>query len=333
MLNFGIIGTSWITHDFIKCAHATGKWNLAAVYSRKQESAQEFASKYEGKKIALYTDLDQLVNDSNLQAIYIASPNSLHYEQSKKALEANKHVILEKPSCSKSTELDALFKLSKEKNLFLIEAWRHIQESNFKIFKQSIDKIAPVSGASITFAQFSSRYDKVLQGEKPNIFNLDMGGGALVDLGVYTVAAAVWLFGAPKNSQYFPSIIATGADGGGTLILQYDNFVVHLCGTKMWDSSAPSEIYGERGTLSVPTITDITQVTLWDPRKKTRSELGVSNPDLKDFNLKEEAEEFARIIGEKDWKAAGELEAHSRAVLGVTEKVRHDNGLLFPNER
>lgn len=330
VFNFGIIGTNWITHSYVECAQATQKWNLAAVYSRKEESAKEFAAKYEGQKVALYTDLDKLYNDSNLDAIYIASPNSLHYEQAKAALNAGKHVILEKPSCSNGVELDELFRLSKEKGLFLLEAWRHIQEGNFKMLKSSMGKIGRICGASITFCQFSSRYDAVLKGEVPNIFNLAMGGGALVDMGCYTVAAAVWLFGAPKDAQYYPTIISTGADGGGMLVLHYEGFVVHLHSSKMYTSDAPSEIYGERGTLVVPTITDIEKVTLSDPRTKQRTELGTKREEL---NLKEEAEEQARIISEKDWKAAGELEAHSRAVLAVTEKVRKANGLLFPDEK
>ena len=329
-LNFGIIGTNWITHSYVECAQATQKWNLAAVYSRKEDSAKEFASKYEGQKIALYTDLDKFFNDSNLQAIYVASPNILHYEHAKAAINAGKHVILEKPSCSKSQELDELFKLSKEKGVFLIEAWRHIQEANFKIFKSAISKIGQVRGASISFCQFSSRYDAVLKGDVPNIFNLEMGGGALADLGCYTVAAAVWLFGAPKDAQYYPVIISTGADGGGVLVLHYEGFTVHLHSSKMYNSDAPSEIYGEKGTLVIPTITDIEKVTYWDPRSKTREELGTKKESL---NLKEEAEEQARIINEKDWNAAGELEAHSRAVLKVTEKVRRDNGLLYPTEK
>ena len=97
-INFGIIGTSWITDSFIECAQATSKWNLAAVYSRTEESAKKFAAKYESQKVELYTDLNKLVNDSNLSAIYIASPNILHYEQAKLALNAGKNVILEKPS-------------------------------------------------------------------------------------------------------------------------------------------------------------------------------------------------------------------------------------------
>ncbi|KAI4962031.1 hypothetical protein J4E86_001061 [Alternaria arbusti] len=328
MINLGIIGTNWITHSFVEAAHATGKYSLSAVYSRKEETAKEFASKYSDKLITTYTDLNAFAQDK-IDTVYIASPNILHYEQAKQLLNAGKNVILEKPSCSTVAELDELFALAKSKKVVLVEAFRHIQEANFKLLKSKISDLGPLYGASITFAQYSSRYEKVLQGEVPNIFNLEMGGGALVDLGVYCVAAAIDLFGAPTSSQYFPVKIATGADGGGRLILAYPTFTVHLCHSKIYNSDAPSEIYGEKGTLIVPTITDINKITFWDPKKKTREDVaGVKEPEK--LNLAEEAREFARCIEEKDEAALKRLEQHSRDTLAVMEKVRHDNGLIFP---
>lgn len=328
MITFGIIGTNWITHSFVEAAHATGKYNLAAVYSRKSETAEEFASKYEGKQIATYTDINDLAKDSNISTVYIASPNILHYEQAKLLLSAKKNVILEKPSCSTVSELTDLFSTAKSNNVILIEAFRHIQEANFKLLKRSLSTLGPIYGASLTYAQYSSRYEKVLAGESPNIFNLSMGGGALVDLGVYCVAAAIDLFGAPTNAQYWPVKIATGADGGGRIILTYPNFTVHLCHSKIYNSDAPSEIYGEKGTLVVPTITDVDKITFWDPKTKERKDLEVSKPE--ELNLTEEAREFARCIEERDQEALGRLEQHSRDVLAVLEKVRRDNGLLYP---
>ena len=329
MLNFGIIGTSWITHSFIESAHATGEWHLSAVYSRKQETAEEFASKYPSNKAALYTSLSDLTSDSNISTIYIASPNLLHYEQAKAALSAGKNVILEKPSCSNVGELDDLFTTARANDVFLIEAFRHIQEANFKILKSSLPKLGPIYGASINFAQYSSRYDKVLAGETPNIFNLALGGGALVDLGVYCVAAAVDLFGAPRNATYWPVKLATGADGAGTLVLEYATFSVALSHSKMYNSAAPSEVYGEKGTLVVPSITDIESVVLWDPKTKSRQELAGPKEDL---NLKEEAREFARVINGRDREAEKRYQVLSRDILAVLEKVRRENGLLYPGE-
>ena len=329
MINIGIIGTNWITHSFIEAAHATGKYSLAAVYSRKEETAKEFASKYEGKTITTYTDLNALASDSNISTVYIASPNILHYAQAKLFLSSGKHVILEKPSCSTVEELDSLFAIAKEKKVVLVEAFRHIREANFKLLKSKIGDLGPLYGASITFAQYSSRYEKVLQGEVPNIFNLEMGGGALVDLGVYCVAAAVELFGAPVDSQYWPVKIATGADGAGKLILTYPTFTVHLCHSKIYNSEAVSEVYGEKGTLVVKSITDIEDVVLWDPKRKSKTSVeGVQKPE--ELNLKEEAAEFARCIEENDTAALATYEKHSRDVLTILQKARHDNGLVFP---
>jgi predicted dehydrogenase len=328
-INFGIIGTNWITHSFVKCAHATQKWNLAAVYSRKEETAKEFASKYENNKIALYTSISDLSKDTTITAVYIASPNILHYEQAKTMLQAGKHVILEKPSCSTPDELDDLFSTAKANNVILIEAFRHIQEANFKLLKRSIAKLGPIYGASLTFAQYSSRYEKVLAGEMPNIFNLEMGGGALVDLGVYCVAAAIDLFGAPDDSTYFPVKIATGADGAGKLILTYPTFTVYLCHSKIYNSDAPSEIYGEKGTLVIPSVTDIDSIVVWNPSTKAREELAGSKEPA-ELNLKEEANEFARCIEEKDMDAIARYERLSKDILKVLHKARHDNGFVFP---
>jgi len=328
MINIGIIGTNWITHSFIEAAHATGKYNLSAVYSRKEETAKEFASKYADKQITTYTDLEAL-SRSSIDTIYIASPNILHFSQAKLFLSAGKNVIVEKPSCSTVSELSELFALAKSKKVFFIEAFRHTQEANFKLLKSKMAELCPIYGASITYAQYSSRYEKVLQGEVPNIFNLEMGGGALVDLGVYCVAAAVDLFGAPQDAQYWPVKIATGADGAGRLILTYPTFTVHLCHSKIYNSDAPTEIYGEKGTLAVKTITDIDDVVFWDPKTKKREKVeGVKQPEK--LNLIEEARAFAEILENKDWDEAGRLEKHSRDVLAVLEKVRRDNGLLFP---
>lgn len=327
-INFGIIGTNWITHSYVKCAHASGKWNLAAVYSRKEETAQEFASKYEGRQVALYTDVNALVQDSNITTIYIASPNILHYEQAKLALSAGKNVILEKPSCSTLTELDDLFATAQKNNVILLEAFRHIQEANFKLLKSSLPKVGTLYGASLIYAQYSSRYEKVLAGEVPNIFNLKMGGGALVDLGVYNVAAAIDLFGAPTDASYWPVKIATGADGAGRLILTYPTFTVHLCHSKIYNSSAPNEIYGEKGTIVIPTITDIESVVFVDVKSKQRTELAGPKEPV-ELNLKEEAEEFARVLGERDFEAVKRYEGLSREVLRVLEKVRRENGLVF----
>lgn len=331
VLNFGIIGTNWITESFIECAQASQQWKLAAVYSRTEDTARSFADKFSVKTV--YTSLDQLIKDSNLDAIYVASPNSLHYSQAKSILQAKKHVILEKPATSTSSELDDLFKVAKDNGVFLIEAYRHIQEVNFKVLKRTLfeqKKLGTLFGASLNFSNYSSRYNNVLAGETPNIFSLDFSGGALVDVGVYPVTFALALFGKPKSQTYAPYICHTGADAGGFVLLQYDTFGVQINQSKCFTSFAPSEIYGENGTISLNAVADIASVKFWDRKTKQSEELAEKKVDL---NLQEEAEEFARIINQKDHGAAAKLEQLSKDIVSVTSDLRRQNGILYPADK
>ena len=335
-ITFGTIGTNWITDSWILAAHKHNQWQLHAVYSRSQDQAKEFASKHQCSNT--YTSLDSFFGDDVMRAVYIASPNSLHYEQAKQALRAKKHVLLEKPATSTPEELDDLFKVAKEEGVVLIEAYRHIQEANFKLLQKFINeekRLGPIYGASFTYASYSSRYNNVLAGETPNIFSLDFSGGSLVDVGVYPVTAAVTLFGAPKQQTYVPFIARTGVDGGGVIVLRYDGFGVQINNSKGYTSTAPCEVYGKKGTITINSSTDISTLKHWDPKTKKTEELAgpyktVEKPNV---NMEEEAVEIARIINEKDTKASGELERISKIVVRVTSDLRRQNGILYPADK
>ena len=216
IIPFGIIGTSTIAHNFVSHAQASGQWTLNAVYSRNVETAKTFASKHnQAKTLEIHNSIEDLAASPSIQAVYIASPNSLHFSQAKLCLEQSKHVILEKPATSTSAELATLFGLAREKHLFLLEANRHLHELNFKRVAQNLHRLGSIYGASFTYASYSSRYTAVLTGSTPNIFSLEFSGGSLVDIGVYPISAAVALFGVPHQASYDPVIVRTGADGGG----------------------------------------------------------------------------------------------------------------------
>ena len=327
MIPFGIIGTSTITHNFVSHAQASGQWTLSAVYSRNAEIAGSFASKHsQAKAIEIHDKIENLAASPSIQAVYIASPNSLHFSQAKLFLEQSKHVILEKPATSTSAELAALFGVAKEKRVFLLEANRHLHELNFKRVAQNLHRVGPIYGASFTYASYSSRYTAVLAGSNPNIFSLEFSGGSLVDIGVYPISASVALFGVPRHASYDAVIVRTGVDGGGPVVLRYEGFSVAISQSKVYTSAAPSEVYGELGTLRFDGVTDISEVEFVDAKSKEVVRLGGEKERL---NLVEECREFARIIAESDWEEAAKLERISRATIEVTEKLRRDNGIVF----
>ncbi|QDS75928.1 hypothetical protein FKW77_002999 [Venturia effusa] len=333
MINFATIGTGWITTSFIQSAQATGKYTLVSVYSRSQETASSFAAKHNITKT--HTSISELAADASIDTVYIASPNSLHYVHAKQCLEAGKHVLLEKPATSTSKELDELFTLAREKGVFLLEAFRHLYEPNFQLLQKTLQeekRIGPIFGATLNYASRSSRFDNVLAGQTPNIFSLEYSGGCLVDLGVYPISAAVALFGAPLSATYKPTMLSTGVDGGGFVTLCYATFGVSINASKIYTSTAPSEIYGERGTVVLDGVADIGRVDVLDAKTKTVEKLAGRRVDA-ELNMQAEAERFARIIGERDLEAAEWLEGVSRGVIAVTEGLRRANGIVFAAEK
>lgn len=120
MINLGIIGTNWITHQFVQAALSTKQYELTAVYSRHLEKAQEFGAKYEGD-IAYATDLETFFGLEHLDTVYIASPNSLHFQQAKQGILAGKNVIVEKPAFSTPKEMDEIIHLANEKMFIFLK--------------------------------------------------------------------------------------------------------------------------------------------------------------------------------------------------------------------
>ena len=115
MLKLGIIGTGSISHQFIEAAQLSQHYQLTAVYSRKLETAEAFSARYQN--IACYDMLDDFFNDA-FDVLYIASPNALHFEHAKLALEARKHIFVEKPASSTPEELSNIIHSAEEKQLF-----------------------------------------------------------------------------------------------------------------------------------------------------------------------------------------------------------------------
>ena len=328
MINLGIIGTNWITDQFVQAALETGRYELAAVYSRKLATAQKFGEKYGDVEYA--TDLETFFKLAHVDTVYIASPNSLHFEQAQQAIEAGKNVIVEKPAFSTPKEMDTIIELANQKRVFFFEAARNIHEQAFKKIDDFLPLKDRIIGADFSFMKYSSRYDLVLAGEEPNIFSPHFSGGALADLGVYPIYAAVAWFGMPKESLYFGRLLPTGVDGMGTGVLRYEDFDVTIRTGKIGDSYQPSEIYFDFGTLTLDAINSISEATFHN-REAGRSEKmaihALENP------MVEEARDFANVIEHPDDKNLGLLYEEwvelARNVNQVVYDMRKNAGVVF----
>ncbi|EEP1628132.1 Gfo/Idh/MocA family oxidoreductase [Listeria monocytogenes] len=327
-MKLGIMGTNWITDSFIEGAINSGEWNLTAVYSRKEEKARAFGEKY--GELTYFTDIEEMGKSDALDAVYIASPNALHYQHAVSLLKNKKHVIVEKPIFSTVAELEHAHQIARENNVFLFEAARHIQEPNFKRLQENIEKVGTIHGATLAYMKYSSRYDQVLNGEEPNIFSLKFSGGSIVDLGVYPLYSAITLFGEPVKATYFATKLPTGVDGLGPIILEYPTFNITIIQGKNSQSFLPSEIYGQKGTLIVDPLTGIEKITFYDNATKEETEL--AGPVVAN-DMQFEAAEFARIIEQSDRDTYEYLADLSLKVLRVSNELRHQNDIWFDAEK
>ncbi|EKJ71341.1 hypothetical protein FPSE_08444 [Fusarium pseudograminearum CS3096] len=357
-LGLAVIGTNWITNSFIQSCHESKLFQLRAVYSRKLDTAKIFIadtpSIEDASSVAAYDNLDNMLNSQGIDVVYIASPNSLHYEQGIKALNTGKHVIMEKPFASNMHELEELYELADSKGLFILEAYRHIQEPNFKTLQKLFDdektrdeRFGKIYGASLSMAVYSPLFGDMTETNVPNVASPKFSGGCLMDMGVYPVTFAIRLFGVPASQTYFPVMLETGVDGGGLIVFEYtpetskhkQRFTLQARTSKLYDSHAPTEIYCEKGTIRIEggqasNVTDICTMKFIPRGSKDGEEVGNKRPEYTNMlNLTWEAKELGRIINEVDRAAEGDLRALSKNVLTVVEDMRKKNGIVFDCER
>lgn len=330
MIHLGIIGTNWITHQFVQAALATGEYELTAVYSRTLEKAQEFGKEYAGTR-EYKDDLADFFALEEMDTIYIASPNSLHFVQAQQAIAAGKNIIVEKPAFSNPKEMATIIKQANENQVFFFEAARNIHEESFKKMKEFLPTPNHIIGANFSYMKYSSRYDLVLEGKEPNIFSPHFSAGSLADLGVYLVYATLGWFGMPKEVHHFARKIQTGVDGLGMIILRYENFDVCLQHGKIGEAHLASEIYFDDGTLWLDAVNSINQARLYKHTDDGAPlEIEVS---AKENPMIEEARDFAEIIQNPDNEAYGERYEEwvelARNVNQILYELRKQAGVVF----
>jgi predicted dehydrogenase len=327
-MNLGTIGTSWITESFIEAAKDSKLLTLSAVYSRNEETAKSFAIKHGAE--TFYTNIDDLAKSPKIDVVYIASPNSLHYEQAILLLKNKKHVICEKPIFSTTRELEHAFQIAEEHGVFLFEAIRNFHSPNFTILKENLTRIGQVRSANLHYLQYSSRYDSFLRGENPNVFSPEFSGGALVDLGIYPLYIAIGLFGKPNSVDYTPVKLNNGIDGSGTLVLNYETHICSIQCSKISQSYIESDITGEIGSIILDKPSPVSKITYINHKTKEKESLEINQVSN---DMLYEIQNITKIIQEKNKEEYDRLKEMSKLVLTITETARKQSGIVFGVEK
>ena len=325
MLKLGIIGTGAISHHFIEAAHTSQEFQLVAVYSRKLTTAQQFASSY--TDVSLFDNLEDFFQ-SDFDIVYIASPNSLHYTQAKLALASAKHVILEKPAVTQPQEWQDLVEAAQENQCFIFEAARNYHEDAFATIKDFLaDK--QVLGADFNYAKYSSKMPNLLAGDTPNVFSDRFAGGALMDLGIYPIYAAVRLFGKPTHATYQAQKLDNSIDLNGDGILSYPNYQVHIKAGKNITSNLPCEIYTTDGTLTLNTIEHV-QSAIFTDHQGNETHIPIQQAP---HSMTEEVAAFANMIKQPNLELYQAWLDDATHVHKLLYTMRQTAGIRFEAEK
>lgn len=222
-IKWGIVGTGTIAHQFAADFTFAEYGELNAVASRNLESAKSFSQLYNIPKA--YSSYTEMFKDPEIDVVYIATPHNFHFENSKEALSYGKAVLCEKPITVTPHQSKELFDYAKSKDGFIIEGmWTYFLPAIQKA-KEWVDqgRIGQITQIKSDFG-YPVPFDP-----EGRMFNPDLAGGALLDMGVYNIAMA-WLFMPvkPKEITVLGRKASTGVDHDVSMLLEYDDACAQL---------------------------------------------------------------------------------------------------------
>jgi scyllo-inositol 2-dehydrogenase (NADP+) len=241
---WGIIGTGRIAKVFAEALKVTDNSELVAVGSRKIETAVKFAEEFNIHRS--YTNYEEVVQDKEVDVVYIATPHNLHCQNTLMALENNKHVLCEKPFGVNGKEVRMMIAKAKEKNLFLMEAlWSRFLPNIIRT-KELIDS-GEIGKVKLLTAYFAFKSN---QGLEHRQFNKDLCGGSLLDIGIYNVFLTLFLLGKPISFKASAGLGVTGTDNSCSVIFNYNDDTLAVTHSSFMASTPIiAEIHGETGKI------------------------------------------------------------------------------------
>lgn len=324
-MRLGIAGSGMIVKEFLAIVPLLKNIEVTAICGRRssEEKLQELSKNFGIKDI--FVDYDAFLRGP-IDTVYIAVPNSLHFEYAKKALEAGRNVILEKPFTSTYEEALELCQIAKEKQLFLFEAITTLYLPNYRKIRERIPELGNIKIVQCNYSQYSKRYDSFKEGIILPAFDPELSGGALMDLNIYNIHYVAGLFGRPKNVEYYPNI-ERGIDTSGILILEYDTFQCTCIGAKDCKAPVANNIQGDKGCICQNTPANVCEgfeIIL------NNGEVQAMNENCYPHRMVNEFIEFEAMITRKDLKSCFQLLEHSLMVCEIQTAARKKAGIVFP---
>ena len=323
---FGIVGTGRISDWVLKGAVLDPRFEASAVCSRSQEKGKAFAQAHGIGKV--YTDIEKMASDPDIDAIYIGTPNSTHHDLAILCMNHGKHVLCEKPMASNAQEVREMIEAAKANGVLLMEAMISTLCPNFVAARERLAEMGTVRHYFASFCQYSSKYDlvkRIIAGEDdsavPSSFNPDCCGGALMDIGIYPIYPMAALFGRPKglkanvttcevpvDTRRFGTSASsvTEADAEpveasdrkgwkridlqGSVIFEYEGMSATILYSKIADSHLCTEISSDSGIISLDQIHICRHAEM--TRRGAPTSGRASGPQAEDISVPVDADEY-----------------------------------------
>lgn len=320
--NWGIIGPGRIAERFAGALDVVDDAVLYAVASRDKERAKQFSDKYNASRC--YGSYEELIEDNDVDAVYIATPHRFHFEQTSLCLNAGKPVLCEKPLTVNARQAKQLIRESRERNVFLMEGlWTRYLPVYAEVRKWlEQDRVGEIKLLTSTFGfKFARDYSD-------RLLNHDLAGGALLDLGVYNIAISQWVFG--KNPEAFSTtgfIGETGVDEVTAVSLDFgDGRVSQFTCNLLTRTANDFHIYGSEGHICIHNMFwDTTQATL---STEYEEEIRVTRA-FRGNGFEYEIEEAKQCIEKGLIESPGMTHADTLSNLELMDQIRAEIGLKY----
>lgn len=323
-IRWGIISTGYIADLFAKGLRAVPDAELVAVGSRSQATADEFGARFNVPRC--YASYEQVANDPDVDVVYIGTPHPMHKGDSLMCLRAGKAVLCEKPFAINAREAEEVIRFARQQTLFLMEAmWTRFLPAMVKV--REILAQGVIGEVRMVHADFGFRTDF---NPKHRLFAPELGGGALLDVGVYTVALASMVLGEPTRIMGMATLGETGVDEQSAFIFGYAAGQLAVLSTAA-RTHTPQEatIIGTEGRIKI-------HRQVWRPHKLT---LTVGDRPDHELNLPYESNGYHyQVVEVMDCLRTDKLESaiipldETLSIMRTMDKIRAQWGLKYPME-
>ncbi len=318
-IKWGIIGLGKIANKFATDLATIEHAELVAVASRSQENANDFAKKYNAEKA--YNSYEALAKDVEVDAVYIATPHSFHKEHAILCLQNKKAVLCEKPFAMNLQDVSEMIAVAKENDTLLMEAlWTYfLPHFNFVLEIIQQEKFGKLQELKADFG-FYTPYNT-----DSRVFKKEVGGGSLLDIGIYPIFAALSTLGKPKNIEAEATFFKNGADSSCSMIFEYENSKAYLKSTLLEETPTEAIFTFDDAIVKINTqFHEPSNVTIIKDGKQETIDFGYNT-----IGYNYETEHFNQLIRENKKESTIMTFEFSKSLMNTLDDVRKVIGLEY----